>query len=516
MEQQTATIKARYQKLDTNRSAILERARECSALTIPTLLPPQGHTETMVLPTPYQSLGASGVNNLASKLLLALLPPNTSFFKLTISDQTLAELQMLEVKTEVESKLNQIEREIMSWIETNALRVPSFLALKLLIVTGNALEYLPKEGGMKVYRLDQYVVKRDPMGNVLEIIVKECIHPDVLPEELRKYIKTSESYSNEKSVELYTWIRREADKWKVSQEVVDIPVPDSEGTYNLDECPWIVLRWSATNGEDYGRGLVEEYLGDIRALDGIMEAMLKFSAAASKVVFLVNPNGTTNVREISKARSGDFVKGSKDDITTVQVDKYYDFQTVNVMRQDLEMRLSKAFLLASSIQRDAERVTAEEFRTMAKELEDSLGGVYSVMSQEKQLPFVRLVMTQMKKANKLPELPDKVVKPMIVTGLEALGRGNDLNKLQIFKEFIRDIPGAAERLKSTNLMTRAGTALGIDMNGLFMSDEEWEMQQQQAMMMQMAQGSVPGVAQELTKGVMNNVNQEAAANQAGG
>lgn len=500
----TGTIKARYMKYNLNRSPMLERARECAALTIPSLLPPEGETETMVLPTPHQSLGARGVNNLASKLLLAVLPPNQVFFRLVISDHVLAELQVLNQKTEIEKKLNQMEREIMTWIETNALRVSAFEALKLLIVTGNALEYLPDEGGMKVYKLDQYVVKRDPMGNVLEIIVQEKIHPEVLPEEIQQTIKTSETYTNEKTVELYTWVRREDNKWKVSQEAADIPIPSSEGSYPLDDCPWIPLRWTAVNGEDYGRGFVEEYLGDFRALDGLMKALLKFAAAASKIVFLVDPNGTTDVRDLAKANSGDFKKGRKDDVTALQVEKYFDFQVVQETRRDIEQRLSQAFLLMSSLQRDAERVTAEEIRQMAKELEDSLGGVYSVLSQEKQLPLIRRVMSQMKKRGRLPQLPKKVVEPMIITGLEALGRGNDLNKLQIFKEFIRDIPGASDRLKAVNLMERAGTSLGIDTNGLFMSDEEWAALQQQAQMDQMTQGALPGVAQEITKGVMNS------------
>lgn len=500
----TGVIKAQYMKLSQTRSAILERARECAALTIPSLLPPEGNTETMTLPTPYQSLGARGVNNLASKLLLALLPPNQAFFRLVISDKVLADLQVLNQKTEIEKKLNQMEREIMTWIETNALRVSSFEALKLLIVTGNALEYLPDEGGMKVYKLDQYVIKRDPMGNVLEIIIQEKIHPEVLPQEIQQAIKTSETYTNEKSVELYTWVRRENNLWKVSQEAAGIPIPSSEGSYPIDDCPWIPLRWTAVNGEDYGRGFVEEYLGDFRFLDGVMAALYKFAAAASKIVFLVDPNGTTDVRDLANAKSGDFKKGRADDISVLQVEKYYDYQVANDIRRDVEQRLSQAFLLMSSFQRDAERVTAEEIRQMAKELEDSLGGVYSVLSQEKQLPLIRRVMSQMRKQGRLPLLPKEVVEPMIVTGLEALGRGHDLNKLQIFKEFIRDIPNASERLKAVTFMERAGTALGIDTNGLFMTDEEWADAMNQAQMAQLAQGALPGVAQEVTKGIMGS------------
>jgi hypothetical protein len=73
-----------YTTLSADRWSFLDRARTASQITIPSLLPEQGHTGSSILPTPYQSIGAEGVNNLASKLLLSLLPPNSPFFRLVI------------------------------------------------------------------------------------------------------------------------------------------------------------------------------------------------------------------------------------------------------------------------------------------------------------------------------------------------------------------------------------------------------------------------------------------------
>lgn len=50
-------------------------------------------------------------------------------------------------------------------------------------------------------------------------------------------------------------------------------------------------------------------------------------------------------------------------------------------------------LLNSAVQRNGERVTAEEIRYVAGELEDTLGGVYSLLSQELQLSLIRRVFT---------------------------------------------------------------------------------------------------------------------------
>ena len=69
------TAEARYRQLEQTRQSYLDRARDCSELTIPSLIPPDVHNETSDLYTPFQGIGARGVNNLASKLSLALMPP---------------------------------------------------------------------------------------------------------------------------------------------------------------------------------------------------------------------------------------------------------------------------------------------------------------------------------------------------------------------------------------------------------------------------------------------------------
>ena len=89
------------------------------------------------------------MNNLASKLLLALLPPNSPFFRLTIDDFDVAAIAGQDARGAVEEALSRIERAAMQEIEAKAMRVPVFEALKQLIVTGNALLYMPKDGGMK-------------------------------------------------------------------------------------------------------------------------------------------------------------------------------------------------------------------------------------------------------------------------------------------------------------------------------------------------------------------------------
>lgn len=479
-----STAASRYNQLETARFTFLDRARDAAVVTIPTLVPPAGHGPQTKYPTPYQSIGSRGLNNLGAKLLLALLPPNSPFFRLLLDDYTIDKLTGTPgMRGEVDKALNKIERSVQTEVEATAIRVSAFEALKQLIVAGNVLCYLPPKGGLRVFRLDRFVVKRDTMGSVLEIITCEDVARDTLPGPVQQMCMEGKADpSAYKECKLYTWVRRVDESWQVHQEIDDKVIPGSDGTYPLDKSPWMPLRWNKVDGEDYGRGYVEEYLGDLKSLEALSKAIVQGSAAAAKVVFLVNPNGQTSVKVLAKAESGDFVSGNTEEVKVLQLEKQADFQVAQATASQIEQRLSAAFLLAASVQRQAERVTAEEIRLMASELEDALGGVYSILSQEFQLPLVTRLMFQMERSGRLPKLPSGVVRPAITTGLEALGRGHDLSKLSQLLNILSPLGPEviAQYLNVGEYITRAGTGLGIEMDGLVKSQEEVDAAAQQA------------------------------------
>ena len=82
--------KQRYDALRSTRDDFLDQGVAASRLTLPYLVKQDDDYSTHKnLTTPWQSVGAKGVVTLASKLMLALLPVNTSFFKLQM-DETLS------------------------------------------------------------------------------------------------------------------------------------------------------------------------------------------------------------------------------------------------------------------------------------------------------------------------------------------------------------------------------------------------------------------------------------------
>ena len=500
------TAQERYRQLEHTRQSYLDRARDCSELTIPSLIPPDVHNETSDLYTPFQGIGARGVNNLASKLSLALMPPNAPFFRFMVEPYTLKEMaQEPAARTNVEKQLGEYERAVMSEIESSGDRVAVHEALKHLIVGGNVLLHIdPKK--TRVIHLDSYVVSRAPNGDVLEVVMVENVSPNVLDKATAANIQ-GKLEGDEKTVEVYTHIERKNAFFTVYQEVKGSVIAGSRGKYKADAVPFLPLRFSRIDGEDYGRGFVEELLGDLKSLEGLSQAIVEGAAAAAKVLFLVNPNGTTRMRSIAQAENTAIIEGNRNDVSVLQMDKFNDFRVAYQAMQGIEERLSQQFMLQSSVQRNGERVTAEEIRYLAGELEDTLSGIYSILSQEFQLPYVNRKMEVLTRANKLPKLPEDVVKPTIVTGMEALGRGHDLRKLDLFIQGMTQALGPEVLAQYVNLqdyIKRRATALGIDTEGLIKSEEQIAQEMQQAQMQQMAMQAGPSAIQEGVKQLGNS------------
>ena len=513
------SVKTRYSQLETLRQHYLDRARDSAEFTIPSLIPRDGYNNTTEYHTPYQGIGARGTNNLSSKLLLALLPPNTPFFRLAIDEFTLAEIGGGAAKGEVEAAMSSIERVVMNEMEVNNFRTALYEALRHLIVAGNLLLYVTPDLQMKVYHISRYVIKRDFIGNVVEIITKDTVSPSSAPLVVQQMMEGENKSNYENNIDIFTYVRKDESDgkgWVVHQEVFGKEIPNSQGTYPMDKSPFIPLRYTSIGGEDWGRGFIEEYIGDLRSLEALYRSVVEGSAAASKVLFLVKPNGITLLKTLSESHNGAIREGNAEDVSTLQMNKGADFNIAFQTMRMIQDRLQFAFMLNASVQRDAERVTAREIEFVSKELDDSLGGLYSLLSQELQLPLINRLMFQMEKAGRLPKLPKDQVRPKIVTGLEALGRSTDLQRLNTFIQQIA--PFGESGLGTLNIgeyIKRIGSSLGVDMNGLIKSDEqlaqEAQLAQEQALQAQVAPQVAKegmGMVRDSVKETQKNNNQE--------
>jgi hypothetical protein len=499
------SAKARYEALYFYREPFLRRAYDCAKLTIPSILPPRGHSPTSPLPQPYQGLGAKATVNLSNRLMTALLPTGANHFRLSVPLKTLVKQGLTEAPQDMVHQLASLENLIQEYIDRLNWREMTNLVSQHLVVTGNVMECLQPDGNIKLYRIDQYVVVRDYIGHLTEFVTQEMFSQDSLPENLRALAKSEQAEgdrgNNQRDIPLYTWGVRQADgSWKVHQELYDKAIPGTEGTYKDGALPWWPLRWSGVLGEDYGRGKIEEHYADLFALDGLSAAMLDGAAMAARNITMIRPNaaGGLNLRRrIATAKNGAQIIGDPDDVKMLQFENTAGMQYVGSLVEKYWKELGAAFLLNSAMRRDAERVTAFELRQDAEELDGALGGIYSILNQDMALPRLQRLIYQMQADGDLPKWPDKMVEPTVLVGLEALGRQRDLQKIGEALQVMQGLPPEVIQSypKWDQIIDKIFVGVGLP-DSVKTQAEVAEEQKQQALLQAMQQ-TAPTVADKM-------------------
>ena len=492
----TSSAMTRYLELAARRQTFLDTARQCAEYTLPYLLTRSGSSESTALREPWQSVGARGVNVMASKLLLSVMPPTASFFKLQINDGEFVGKPDLDaqIKSEVDQVLSRSERIVNQHISETQDRAVLFGAFKHLVTTGNVLAFMPDDDSLRIFPLNRYVVDREGGEKAQEILTVEVVKRAEL--RLPKQPTEAQSGNNQQGggvvsemplsddeVEVFTWVKYDPkDKmWRWHQEALDQKIPDTDGQAKDDVCPWLPLRFNRVDGEDYGRGRIEEYLGDLRSLDSLMQSLVEGAAGSARLIWLISPSASISPTEFATAGNNAVKTGREGDISVVQAQKAQDLAVAESMIQRLTQRLDEAFLVFSP--RQSERTTAEEIRATQQELNEQLGGNMSNITVDLLQPYLRRKLYSLNKKKQLPPLPKGLVMPTIVTGLDGIGRGQDREALIIFMQTLTQTLGPealANYLKPSEVIARLAASVGIDSLGLIKTEEELQQEQEAA------------------------------------
>lgn len=476
-------VKSRWDALTTKMGDLLDGCREFADLTIPHVLPPDDVTGTHKLTkAPLNSITARGISSLANKLQLILLPPNASFFKLNVDEQTLIDMGVNpdEIKTmmaDINLQLSRVESESMRIIESSTLRKRLYDALVLSIITGNALLQADvNSNGSRVFSLLNYRLNRDYNGQVREIVVSEQVEVNSLDDDVRKQISEEATINNDdKFAEMLTYIHLGEDgAHHQFQEIKGVKVKGTDAKYPKGKSPWIPIRWSQRNNSDYGVGLIEVYIGSVRELEGYHKSSRDFITTASDIKFGIKQGSALTPRKLAALKSGEVIANADmGDVTELKISRNGELQIIEKMMSILKQELAQVFLLSSGNVRQAERVTAQEIRMLADEIDQQLGATYSLLSVEVQTSLVNVILSQTPSFSQLSD----DVSFSITTGISAIGRNHDLVKID---EFVARISQTSpEAINYTEYAKRVASSLGINIDNLLKTPEQLQQEQMQ-------------------------------------
>jgi hypothetical protein len=481
---------------------LITRLEQYSIWTIPSVFPEcralMEHGNATIVHD-YQSVGALLVNRLATKLASSLFPVGTSFFRIEINEDV---KQVIKTQTglsdaDVNTRFIQYENDACRRLFYGASYAQLVQALRLLIITGEAL-LQRVDNRIKVYSLHNYVLRRNNVGDVLDIIIKERKLYSELTPELKKLVR---EHDDDASLELYTRVTKAVKQgvitWNVTQELDGVSLGKDYSTTYLDKlCPYIPVVWNHVNGDNYGRGYVEEYAGDFAKLSEESEALTTYELECLKLLYVSNPSGGLDLEHWASAHTGEVIAGDPNALQPLDAGSFQKIQQIAANLQQVEQRLGIAFMYTGNT-RNGERVTAYEIEMNAREAESVLGGVYSQLSLGMHLPLAYLLLYEVDQSI-LTDFLSGTIEFNILTGLVALSKNSENQALLLAANQIATVVSVFAQMPEysvTKIVDGILLANGIDPSTLKKSQEEiqqearvqeqnYQQQQQQLMQQQ--------------------------------
>ncbi len=465
-----------YKKVKSDRTPYEDRAEKMAKVSIPALMRDKSWTNSSTTPDSYgQAFGARCVNNFVSKIGMTLFPPNASAFRLTPDTDLLASMVGQEGANEYQKDIISAQNKINDRLEASNTRNTIFSVLDhLTVVSSCVLEKVPKKG-YKVHTLRNFVVSLDDTGAEYKLCVFEKLSK--LPDGVNA---PKEEKEEGEEYELYTQLEEVDGKWIMKQEI-DGELVGTEKTFTDEKRPFSYQGWLWTQGDKYHRPYMDAFYGGFEEFSTWTKVLTKGGMISSKnITFVDERSGRTRIRDVKRAENGAILQGRADDVTSYQHGKNYDYQVALQAKQEIKEDLSMAFLL--NVRRDAERVTAEEIRAMSAELEGALASMYAVVSNKL---IRRMVLWAMQDLG----IELKTIKVDVVTGLDALGRAVEAQKLDELMTRAGQLE-FADRFKKGALAVKYAGFYNIATEDILMSDEEYgKMQQQQQQALAQQQGT---------------------------
>ena len=486
----TTVPSAFYTANISDRKPYEDRAQAISEVSLPYVFRAEGSDGgSELFKSVSQSFNGRQVNNLKAKMGMALLPPATSSFRLKPDAQAMVDLfQGNEAAVEtIRQQLSLNTDAINSEIENQQIRSSLFDMLLQQIVVGSVIVEKNDRKGITIFPLRSFVVNLDSQGEPLAMCIVEKLK--MLPEGI-----TPKDVKDE--YDLYTLLALDKDtnKWIMKQDIDGEAVGKEQTFADYDKLPFRYFGWNWLQGDAYHRPFAEDYYPDMEQVDKLAKLNTEGSVIAAKTVIMVNQRGgRTRKSDLVNAANGGVIDGSAEDVTAFQLNKNFDFQVSNEREATLKKELMANFLDTGSVQRDAERVTAEEIRVMAQQLEAStLAGVYSKMALKWSKWIVLKVMDELK-------IKFDAVDVAVLTGLDSLGRSQEAQKQDGFMQRITQLQ-LNHWIKESEIIQRYAAYDGINTVGLLKTSDEVKQEQKAAAEAQSRQMGEEELAKSAGKG----------------
>lgn len=484
-------LKSIWETLDGKKGDIIARCEQYAMWTVPSVCPMENE-DGAAQSKGNVAIGARLVNHLSNRIVDTMFPSDRPFFALALSPEAKrrasAEMnddEQAEFANRLRKATAEAENLAMRELNLTAYRPVAVQAVQHQIITGNAVIHRNEDGTRVVYGIKDFCCTRDVKGALLKCILKDSKIFGSLSDEVQdKLHETRPELKDDDEVVLFTYYWRMNGKWHRLQGVDEVVLESTRTSYKDADLPVLALTWNLSRGESYGRGLVEDHAVQFHNIDVSTLALIDLIGIAADIKFLVDPASQLDVEEWNSAVRGAYLPGRKDDISVPDYPKRLEIQVIRESVNEWSRELAQAFLMNSAGVRDAERVTAEEIRFYARELESAFGGLYSRLALGWQQKEAEYLISQID-FSVMSETGVKTFDVVVTTGLESLSREGQLDNLRLAIADLQMLDAVPEDMRQVINKRKFAefvfTNRGVKLAEFVYTDAELAAQQQQAL-----------------------------------
>ncbi len=387
MYNQEMTSKQLFDKLKAKRSRHEEIWELSAQYTLPHVYMSDEDRERGIEPEDLiigDSIGAECLSNLGSQILKIAFPAQGTFF--TVTAKKNAELLGGLSDSQRDTIYRKVEEASMLGLYKRGLHSQKTPMMQKMLALGDTIYSVPKvkKEKIQVYDNNDVVIKRTRNGVVSDVIVKEKTEYRFLSEsakmQLREKGRQFRHDSDEVCMYTHEYLNND-DKYSLTYSIDDVQLDMPENFVTSSGRKFQVSSLTTVRGSHYGTGIVTQYLSLIHKANVYADTATDTAVAGSLVNWAVHPNANVRPEEWANREQGEPFGVKPDDIKAITADVGTHLQITQIMYAEIVRTLSRVFLLPQAVQRDAERVTAQEIRMIASRLEETHAGLYATIAE---------------------------------------------------------------------------------------------------------------------------------------
>ena len=499
------TSKQLFDKLKAKRSRHEEIWELSAQYTLPHVYMSDEDRERGIEPEDLiigDSIGAECLSNLGSQILKIAFPAQGTFF--TVTAKKNAELLGGLSDSQRDTIYRKVEEASMLGLYKRGLHSQKTPMMQKMLALGDTIYSVPKvkKEKIQVYDNNDVVIKRTRNGVVSDVIVKEKTEYRFLSEsakmQLREKGRQFRHDSDEVCMYTHEYLNND-DKYSLTYSIDDVQLDMPENFVTSSGRKFQVSSLTTVRGSHYGTGIVTQYLSLIHKANVYADTATDTAVAGSLVNWAVHPNANVRPEEWANREQGEPFGVKPDDIKAITADVGTHLQITQIMYAEIVRTLSRVFLLPQAVQRDAERVTAQEIRMIASRLEETHAGLYATIAEGLQRTLADIGMSLINDEELTPYLDELEVN--LVTAMEAMSKGLELDNMLASlgdTTILNSVPPQiAETLKLPEITSTIFNNRNVNADKYIKSQEEIEAEQErQAELQAKASGQDQAQAQE--------------------